>query len=200
MREHKSATRRYHATKAVTDDDAWLVVMDALLAGDAVLAASTWNSFYYDHDMMPPPPPERFAKALKSKGRNKIDKAVLDRFKQLAPRYEAVTKRNARVVEGHGMGGYLNPPGHPAHTFHVETDLERRAHNRGSMSLEAAEKDRSIDPTTRKEVQELLERWESTRPSMDTPKVRTWIAEVLRHFGNTDRGVEWVQKFYPEYG
>jgi hypothetical protein len=189
---------RHHATKAESPEDAWLVVMDALLSGDAALAAQVWNRLYYEHEMAMPPPPERFTKALKSKGRNKIDKGVLARFKQLAPKYETSTKRNARIVRGRGMGGYMDPPGYPTHTFHVETDLGRRPHNRGSVSLEAAQRDRSIDATTRKEASDLLDDWDRDRPPLDSPKVRAWIAEVLRHFGK-DRGVERIQKFYPEY-
>jgi len=198
---HVREVKRAHATISTeAPDDSWLVVMDALMSGDAKLAADVWNRLYYEAGMTPPSPPERFTKALKSKGKNKIDKSVLDKFKQLAPRYESLFKRDARIVEGRGMGGFMDPPGYPTHTFHVETDLGRRPHNRGSMSVTAAAEERgSVDPTTRKEAQELLDKWDRNRPSLDSPKVQAWIAEVIRHFGNTGRAVEQIQKFYPEY-
>ena len=92
----RAQARRHHATMAETPDDQWLVVMDALMSGDAKLAADVWNQLYAEHGATIPP--ERFTKALQTKSKTKIDKTVLQQFKRLAPRFEASLKRNARLA------------------------------------------------------------------------------------------------------
>ena len=47
------------------------------------------------------------------------------------------------------------------------------------MSLEAAEDAAWLDPTTKKEARELLSKWKSSRPPLQSPKVQKWISEVL---------------------
>ena len=186
----KPRARRHHATMLETPDDTWLVVMDALMGRDAQLAADVWNKLYAEEGSTIPP--DRFTKALKSKGKTKIDKTVLDQFKRLAPRFEDSFKRNARLSSDRGMGGFLDPPEYPSHSFHIETDLGRRPHNRGSMSLEAAEGAARLDPTTRKEVRELLNKWKSSRPPLDSPKVRKWVSQVLGYMRNGYRNPDVV--------
>ena len=173
-----SASRRHHSTVLETTDDVWLVVMDALMSRDPKRAAEVWNKLYDEHGATVPP--ERFTKALKSKSKTKIDKTVLDEFKHLAPMFESSLKRNALIADS-GMGGFLDPPDYPTHSFHIQTDLGRRIQHRGSMSLESAEGTDSawLDPTTRKEARELLNKWKSSRPPLSSPKVQKWISEVL---------------------
>jgi len=132
-----------------------------------------------------------------------------------------------RIVEG-GMGGFLNPPGHPEHDWHVETDLRRKPENRGCMSLSYAAMDETLDPATQIQVQNLLDQWGSDLPPLTAPTVVDWIHQVLGYYKscynfqgeesgwhvgclttdsdldpleNTDfhAGVHCIRKFYPEY-
>ena len=84
-----------------------------------------------------------------------------------------------RIVQ-EGMGGFLCPPGHPAHSRHVETDLRRKPENRGSMSLEYAVADEFLDDTTRAEARSILEYWEANKLPLST--VQEWIFQVLGYF------------------
>lgn len=88
----------------------------------------------------------------------------------------------------HGMGGFLNPPGHPEHTHHVETDLRRKPENRGSMSLSSAVECAWLDPFTRAEAKRLLAQWQENRPALKSPEVQDWIRQVLGYFRNSYRG------------
>jgi hypothetical protein len=134
--------------------------------------------------------------------------------------------RNSRIIQT-GMGGFLNPPGHPEHKLFVETDLRRRPENRGGTSLSAAEVCEYIDQETRTEAARLLADWEHSKPPLDTPDIRDWVAHVLGYFRNCyigmgDRpwdaanlrimpdadpllnadihaGVHFIRQFYPEY-
>jgi hypothetical protein len=126
-----------------------------------------------------------------------------------------------RIVSG-GMGGFLNPPGHPEHTHHVQTDLRRRPENRGGTSLEAAAKASWLDPATRHAAKRMLDAWKESRPA-NPPKA--WVKEVLAYFKGSykkpgggwnvsdltfdDRdsirhqrehaGIHFIRKFYPDY-
>jgi hypothetical protein len=86
---------------------------------------------------------------------------------------------SAAVVSG-GMGGFLNPPQHPEHTMHVETDLNRSRNNRGSMSLSYAVECDYIDPAIRARVRCILSQWEA--PPLESPAVQDWIRQVLGYF------------------
>lgn len=99
-----------------------------------------------------------------------------------------------RVVRG-GMGGFLNPPTHPEHELHVETDLRRRPENRGGMSLTAAAEAKWLDAATRAEARRILADWQP--PSPDSPEVVDWRRQVLGYFRgmyrnpNAPSGQEW---------
>jgi len=135
---------------------------------------------------------------------------------------------HGRIAKG-GAGGFLDPPGHPEHEWHVQTDLRRRPENRGSMSLTyAAGEARGLDDGTRAAARAMLNDW---RPEpIDSPRVREWRLQVLGYFKgmygdprvpesvrwNVDRllslpdwnpvlnarkhaGVRWIWQFYPHY-
>ena len=87
------------------------------------------------------------------------------------------------VVSG-GMGAFLNPPTHPEHSLHVETDRNRRRCNRGAMSLSSALTADYIDPSVQKQVKEILTNWENNKLSIDNYKVQDWICRVLGYFRN----------------
>jgi hypothetical protein len=93
-------------------------------------------------------------------------------------------KRTARVIEDHGQGGFMDPPGYPTHTHRVESDLRRAPHNRGSTSVSYAAEDKYIDPDTRQEIRALLSKWKKNRPPITAPEVQAWVLQVLGYFRN----------------
>lgn len=93
----------------------------------------------------------------------------------------------ARIVN-EGMGGFLNPPTHPAHSLHVETDLRRRKENRGGMSIETAIECEYIDPATKEQARKILAYWQTIKPAIDSPEVKEWILQVLGYFRNCYKG------------
>jgi len=129
-------------------------------------------------------------------------------------------------IRREGMGGFLNPPGHPEHTMSVETDLRRRPWNRGSMSLQAAADAEWLDPATRAEAKRHLTEFQQKKLPLDHPEVVDWRHQVLGYFKNCWKGtgedpwnvqnlrmgakppdatlndhagVHFIQKHYPEY-
>lgn len=88
----------------------------------------------------------------------------------------------------HGMGGFLNPPGHPEHTHHVETDLKKQPQNRGGMSLSEAVDCTWLVPSTRAAAKSMLDRWQEYRPALESPEVQDWIRQVLGYFRGCYRG------------
>lgn len=81
-----------------------------------------------------------------------------------------------------GMGGFLNPPGHPEHNYSVQTDLRRKPENRGSMALSYALKSSTVDSLTLARVMTLLSAWEATKPPLTDPAVKDWIRQVLGYY------------------
>lgn len=106
-------------------------------------------------------------------------------------------KRTDRVTSKSGMGGYLNPPNHPEHTHHVETDTNRKPDNRGSASLCYALEDEWISDQTKKEIKALLDNWEATKLPINHPDSLVWVSQCMKHFG-FEKGVAFIQKYYPE--
>jgi len=98
-----------------------------------------------------------------------------------------MTTVRCRIVRSAGMGGFLNPPGHPEHTAHVETDCHRRPEHRGGCSLSYAASQEWVDAETRAEAKYLLDRWQTSRPTLDSPAVREWILQCLGYFRNCYR-------------
>lgn len=99
------------------------------------------------------------------------------------PRYQPTEfspKPVSARVTYRGMGGFLNPPTHPEHHLHVETDLRRRKDNRGGMSLSAAAECDYIDPRVRAEAKRRLAKWEA--PPSDDPAIVDWRHQVLGYF------------------
>ena len=92
------------------------------------------------------------------------------------------------VIASGGMGGFLNPPGHPEHTHHIETDLDKRPQNRGGMSLSSAVACDWLSPAARADAQRLLDQWQENRPALESPEVQEWIRQVLGYFRGCYRG------------
>lgn len=100
------------------------------------------------------------------------------------------TKEDARVTSG-GMGGFLCPPGHPEHSYHVETDLMRRPENRGGMNLSSAVESDWLEedaPEARNAARALLLAWECEKKPIADPEVQDWIAHVLGYFRGCYKG------------
>lgn len=66
-------------------------------------------------------------------------------------------KKEPGQIRTTGMGGFLNPPNHPEHSYSVEFDLWRRPENRGGMSLTCASTCEWLDDETKREAKELLD-------------------------------------------
>ncbi len=90
------------------------------------------------------------------------------------------------IVVNQGMGGFLNPPGHPEHHWSVQTDLSRRPWNRGGMSLSSAVDSEWLDEGTKAAAQRKLDSWQPLPPEDES--VLDWIAQVLGYFANCYRG------------
>ena len=89
---------------------------------------------------------------------------------------------SARINTRRGMGGFLNPPGHPELTSSVETNLRRRLENRGSMSLSYAAECDYISPAVRAEAKRKLAEWSANRLAIDSNEVQAWVRQVLGYF------------------
>ncbi len=88
---------------------------------------------------------------------------------------------DTRVVAG-SMGSAFLPPSHPGNRFEIETDLQRRKENRGSMSLEYAAELGNSDALR------LIAEWEANKPALSTRENRLWVKQVQAHFRNCYRG------------
>lgn len=84
-----------------------------------------------------------------------------------------------------GMGGFLCPPTHPEHDWHVETDLTRPKHDRGGMSLSSATTCEWLKRSTREAAKAKLAEWE--RPALESVEIQDWIHQVLGYFRNCYR-------------
>lgn len=84
----------------------------------------------------------------------------------------------ARIVTTSGMGNFLNPPTHPEHTTHVETDLNRKKENRDVMSLTvAAESDWH---NCQQQAKKILADWKT--PDINSPEIQDWIHRIMGYF------------------
>ena len=138
-----------------------------------------------------------------------------------------MTKKEKGIIVNEGMGGFLNPPGHPEHYYSVEFNLRRRKENRNACSLTYAAYEASfLDDSIRKKAKKILDDWKTTRPSLSTPEIQDWIHQVLGYFKNCyspdgvtrdaskcviisgnpfeigvnrHLGVMFIRQFYPEY-
>lgn len=93
------------------------------------------------------------------------------------------TKVNERIVR-EGVGGFLNPPTHPEHTYSVETDLNRHRDNRGSMALSSAIASDYVDESAKQQAKNLLAEWEANKPALSEWECQLWIKRVMGYFRN----------------
>lgn len=96
-------------------------------------------------------------------------------------------KERGRIVHK-GMGGFLNPPGHPEHEWSMQIDLKRRPENRGGMSLSAAAECDWLADLDRAAARSKLESWEKSKLPLQDPLVQDWVHQVLGYFHNCYRG------------
>jgi hypothetical protein len=93
----------------------------------------------------------------------------------------------AVVVTGrdHGMGGFLNPPGHPEHTMSVSRRYANgREYGCSSLTnfLEDAHPWIGNDAAVRANIRGVLKRWEDSKPALETVAVQEWVLQVLGYF------------------
>jgi hypothetical protein len=125
-------------------------------------------------------------------------------------------------IDNSGMGGFLNPPGHPEHNYSVK-------YYDGSCCLSTAAREQGdwIELEVRQEAKKLLSDWES-KNSHKKPD-STWVKKTLAYFKHcyfnpdinvngwdalhllidrnkdpmqhidTHAGVHFIRKFYPKY-
>ena len=132
-----------------------------------------------------------------------------------------MTKDKA-VIKSGGQGGFLNPPTHPEHNWHVSS-VKR---DDFSIALSSAVKAEYIVDNVRQRAKEMLDEWEQNKPALDSDIVQDWIHQVLGYFRNCyskdgiDRkvneclinkgnpfnigimrhlGVLYILQYYPEY-
>jgi hypothetical protein len=98
------------------------------------------------------------------------------------------SKKEKGKIVAQGMGGFLTPPGHPEHSYSVQTDLRRRPWNRGSMSLSFAATCEWLDPFTKRQAKDMLDRWQRERPGIALrglaikSDLLDWVQQVLGYF------------------
>jgi hypothetical protein len=133
------------------------------------------------------------------------------------------------ILSPRGMGGFLNPPGHPEHTHHITIGLRNMPCNRGELSLSAAIDCDWLDDGARRMAKAELDKWEANKLPLADAKIQDWIKQVLGYFkgcykgegaepicwhcdklhilkdGDNARpiedhaGVHMIRKYYPEY-
>lgn len=92
-------------------------------------------------------------------------------------------KENGSIVRG-GMGGFLNPPGHPEHDWHVESGAGWRS----SASLSHAVETEYLSDELRREAAAKLAEWDADKLPLDAPEVVAWVRSVLGYFANCYAG------------
>jgi hypothetical protein len=107
-------------------------------------------------------------------------------------------KSEYRITNRSGMGGVFNPPRHPEHTHHVETDLRKRRENRGGLSLLYSLELNYIPNAIKDEIKKLIDKWEKEKLPLNHPEVIEWVDSCKYHFGDEKAG-DFICKFYPEY-
>ena len=96
---------------------------------------------------------------------------------------QKITEQKERGIITHsGMGGFLNPPTHPEHSYHVEFGLTRKKENKGSCSLSSAVENEWLNDDIRNKAKDLLNNWQA--PDINSEDVKKWIFEVLGYFNN----------------
>jgi hypothetical protein len=73
-----------------------------------------------------------------------------------------------------GMGGFLNPPNHPEHTYSIQEF--RGGHEVGSYSLTSAARDEYLPALVRGTAKGALKRWQAGEIDIE------WMASVYNYF------------------
>jgi hypothetical protein len=90
-------------------------------------------------------------------------------------------KTTFRIVKG-GVGGFLNPPGHPEHDYSVREYGGRE--EVGSSSLSSAITSSWISSEIKTKAKDLLAEWEAQKGEPD----RNWVHQVLGYFAGCFKG------------
>lgn len=83
-----------------------------------------------------------------------------------------------------GMGGFLEPPGHPDHYCHLAYGKDSGASISSVIEDEDGEYADHLAPDVLKQVQELYAQWERTKPPIDHPRTLAWMQHAYAHFAH----------------
>ncbi len=92
-----------------------------------------------------------------------------------------MNKSKGLIDTGSGMGGFLNPPTHPAHTISVRS-VKR---DDFCMGLASAVECEYLDDNTKAQAAKILADWQ--KPAIESPEVQSWVLEVLNYFNHCYR-------------
>lgn len=103
---------------------------------------------------------------------------------------EATETKERGIIIRQGMGGFLNPPGHPEHSWSVEYDLQRRKDNRSSASLSHVVESEWFHAAIRASAARMLDEWEAHKLPLDSRECQLWIKAVQSHFKGCYKGTD----------
>jgi len=101
------------------------------------------------------------------------------------------------LVSG-SMGSFLDAPNYPSHKYSVETDLNRKKENRGSMNIDYALTQDYISPALKERIQKLISEWDVVKPAIGTSIFNEWVEACVEHMGK-GKALDHIRKFYPNY-
>ena len=92
-----------------------------------------------------------------------------------------------------GMGGFLNPPGHPEHTMRVHELCPGWKKYGPDMSSLSSYAENGTDESCRDRCRDILAAY--VGPATDSPEFQAWARQVMGYFRNCWRQPECVRKF-----
>ena len=93
---------------------------------------------------------------------------------------------DARIVTP-GMGGFLNPPGHPKHSFHVAWGKSSRDDGACSLTHAVGDGARYLPEAIVEKARALLYEWEQEKGDPEPD----WVHKMLGYFRNCYRNPTW---------
>lgn len=97
---------------------------------------------------------------------------------------------DTEVLVNEGMGGFLNPPGHPEHNWSVRTRNDGSCY---SLSYAANSDGMPVSNAAKTAAQTKLNEWQPL--PLNAPETKKWICQILGYFngcyqGNPELGEE----------
>jgi hypothetical protein len=79
-----------------------------------------------------------------------------------------------------GIGGFLCPPEHPSHNWHI-------GNSRDGISLESAIENNYAGDYWQLRAKEMIAEWQDNKLPLRDERVQDWIHQVLGYFGHSYR-------------